>query len=346
MRIHFRGLAPLAALLALVFAACGDALDDLPLAGGDPGGYSRLDHGSLNARESIAAAHIPCLDLNGDNVVSSADGADASRLPDFNADGVKDELDAAFVDIDLALDPARETGICDNGERPIDFLVSDREGTPAVACDRSPQGVLIVAIGGAIPNLEKPDDAAGVRWIVNRLLDEFADRDVDTLSIVSGPAFVGTAGEIHGSMETWLVHAVGTLLDQYPCLHAVLIGHSHGAVTSDVVAARLEGAYGERILGSVSIDRIDDLYFGDTQSRPASTAVLNIHESNDQVVHGDPRNAPNVENWDASAELAPVDGEEGGERVPVSHSTIDNGDGVRDRIVDWILRRFDEASPS
>jgi hypothetical protein len=140
-------------------------------------------------------------------------------------------------------------------------------------------------------------------------------------------------------MEQFLTHAVQVYLDRYPCLRAVVVGHSHGAVTGDVVSSHLEGEYGDRFIVVVDLDRVDELYTGDTQSRPTQVPVFNVFETNDPALSGAPYDAANAENWDASGEQGPEHGDEGGALKPVNHTTIDNSKSVRDRIVDEVMER-------
>jgi hypothetical protein len=136
-----------------------------------------------------------------------------------------------------------------------------------------------------------------------------------------------------------MTHAVQVYLDRYPCLQVLLLGHSHGAVTADVVASRLEGRYAARIIEVVDVDRVDALYTGDTQSRPKQVRVFNIYEHNGGVLQGAPYDAANADNWDASGEQAPKDGDKGGPLQPVIHTTIDNSKSVKQRIIDDAMAR-------
>jgi hypothetical protein len=67
--------------------------------------------------------------------------------------------------------------------------------------------------------------------------------------------------------------------------------------------------------------------------------VFNIFETNDPTLSGKPYGSPNVENWDASSEQAPAGGDDGGELKPVNHTTIDNSESVRDRVVAEVMER-------
>lgn len=286
-------------------------------------------------------SQLACLDVNGDKVLNAADAADLGDVPDFNGDGDRDADDAAFLkDIEIPLDPAGSDLVCgdDAGDAP-EYLVAHGFFDPSdVSCDGDRQAVLVLGIGGGVVNLKDASDAAGVRDIVDDLLGEYDDRDVQTIAVIAGPAIVG-ARNGHGGMEDWLTHAVQVYLDRYPCLEVVIVGHSHGAVTGDVIAARLEGEYADRFIAVVDLDRVVALYTGDTVSRPTQVPVFNVYETNDPVLSGSPYESPNAENYDASGEEGPAGGQDGGALEPVNHTTIDNSKAVRERIVAEVLER-------
>jgi pimeloyl-ACP methyl ester carboxylesterase len=302
----------------------------------------QLKHGDLSTGQAVAAVHLPCLDTNQDLAFNAAGaplqgGAEADAPDvDLNADGTVDERDAAFLDVDLRVTPEFDYGSCDDA--PIEYLVGG--GTPAIDCDEGSKAVIVVGIGGGVVDLRKPDNAAGVRWIVNGLSKELDARDYQTLDVISGPGLSGTDADLNPAMETFLTHSVKTLLDQYPCAQAVLVGHSHGAITASVVSSRLEAEYADRIAAVAMIDRVDDLYAGDLAARPHTVSVFNVFETNDMATSGSTFDAPNVENWDASAVEAPEHGEDGGESKPITHTTIDNSSDVRDRVIDEIVERL------
>src|SRR6185295_12308922 len=99
--------------------------------------------------------------------------------------------------------------------------------------------------------------------------------------VIAGPEMSG-AENIHTSMEQWLAHAARVYLDRYPCLHIAIIGHSHGAVSGDVLGSNLERDYAPRIVEVVDVDRRQQLYTGDIVSRPKVAHVFNIFETTDQ----------------------------------------------------------------
>ncbi len=281
-------------------------------------------------------SQLACLDVNGDHRLNGDDAADASKAPDFNADHDHDDQDAAFLrGIDIALDPAKQQEACSQGSnRAPEYLVAHGYFKPSdVSCGAGKRAVLLVGVGGGVVNLKEREDAAGVRSMIDGLQQAYDKRGDQTIGVLAGPAIVG-AQNVHGSMEEWLTHAVAVYLDRYPCLRVLLLGHSHGAVTVDVVASRLEGRYASRIIEVVEVDRVTALYTGDTQARPRQVRAFNIYEHNGGVLQGAAYDSPNAENWDASGEQAPKDGDKGGPLQPVNHTTIDNSKSVKQRIIE------------
>ena len=277
-----------------------------------------------------------CLDFNGDHRLNGDDAADLSRVPDFNGDGKHDDFDAAFLrGLDAPLDPARQADTCENKHENIgpEFLVAYSNSHPAkVDCAKSKPAVLLFGVGGGIVNLDYKGDAAGIRSIIDGLQKSFEKQHAQTIATIAGPLMDG-AVNVHTGGELWLTHAATVFLDEYPCLRILLVGHSHGAVSVDVVASHLEVAYADRIIDVVDIDRRNELYTGDTVSRPVRAHVFNIYETGDPALPGHPYDSPNAENWDATSELAPESGDEGGDLKPVNHTTIDNSEAVKQRII-------------
>ena len=293
----------------------------------------------LSNQPRATFSQLACLDANGDHRLNAADATDPSKVPDFNADFSHDARDAAFLrGIDIALDPARQAEACAAGsKRAPEYLVAHGFlESSDVDCGGGKRAVLLVGVGGGVVNLRDREDAAGVRSMIDALQKAYDDRGVQTIGVISGPAIVG-AQNVHSAMEEWMTHAVRVYLDRFPCLRVLLLGHSHGAITADVIASRLEGEYGARIIEAVDVDRVETLYIGDTQSRPKQVRVFNIYETNDAVLSGTPYDAPNVANWDASNEMAPRDGQDGGPLVKASHTTIDNSKSVRNAIVGEVM---------
>jgi len=295
----------------------------------------------LSNQPRATFSQLACLDIMGDDRINADDAADTSKLPDFNANRSRDADDAAFLHgIDIVLLPQRERAACEGKTKPVpEYLVAHGYIAPSnVSCDGGARPVLLVGVGGGAVNLREPDDAVGIRKAIDEVQQAYDDKDIETIGVIAGPAIVG--GErAQGAMEEWTTNAVRVYFERYPCLRAVLVGHSHGAVTVDVIASRLEGAYEGRIIAAVKIDRVDVLYDGDTQSRPSRVYVLNIYEANDGLLSGAPEDSANIENWDASAETAPEHGQDGGGEKPVNHTTIDNSKAIRERIVDEVMER-------
>jgi hypothetical protein len=296
----------------------------------------------LSSTPRATFAQIACLDTNNDNQLNDQDVADASKAPDFNGDRKHDQDDAAFLQgIDIPLDPKRDKSHCKStaGNAP-EYEVAHGYLSPSdVSCDNGKKAVLVVGVGGGVVNLKDSNDAAGVRDIVDGVLKAYKDKDVQTIAVIAGPAAVG-ASQLHGGMEQWLTHAVQVYLDRYPCMRVLIMGHSHGAVTADVVSAHLEAKYADRFIEDIDIDRVTALYTGETSSRPAQVHVFNIYETNDPALKGSPYNSQNAENWDASGIQAPENGDHGGKLKPVDHTTIDNAKDVKTRIVDDAVKRL------
>jgi hypothetical protein len=283
---------------------------------------------------------LACLDQNDDGRINFEDAEDFSRLPDFNADSERDQQDAAFLlGVDIPLDPSANP--CGEGtsDEPEYAVGHGYFSSAEVSCDQGDRPVLLLGIGGGVVNTKDKGSAAGVREMISDLQEAYDDADVETLTLLAGPTLEG-AENIHTGMELWLTNAVHVYLERYPCLRVVIVGHSLGATTGDVVAARLEGQYGDRFVVVVDVDRIDNvLYIGDKVSRPKVAPVFNIYETNDPTLSGHPYDSSNAENWDASDRQGPENGDKGGELKPVNHTTIDNSDSVRERIVAEVIGR-------
>ncbi len=236
------------ALASLAFAACNQT--------------------GLSNAPRATFSQLACLDRNGDHRLNASDAADVAQVPDYNADFRHDARDAAFLQgIDIPLDPQKQADACAKGSNtaPEYAVAHGYLSSSNVNCDDGAKAALIVGIGGGVVNVKDKDNAAGIRSIVDGLQSAYDDRDVQTIAVLSGPAIVG-AENAHSAMETWLTHATQVYLDRYPCLRVLLVGHSHGAVSADVVASHLEGEYADRIIEVVDVDRVDALYDGDTKS--------------------------------------------------------------------------------
>ena len=296
----------------------------------------------LSQQPRATFSKLACLDKNGDHRLNEADAADLSSVPDFNGDHKHDANDAAFFNgIDLPLDPVTQADVCRKGS-PVgpEYEVAHGYFEPAdVSCEGGARPVLLVGVGGGVKDLTDKGDAAGVRSIIDGLQRSYDARGIDTIAVIAGPAISG-ATQPNPAMEQWMTNAVRVYFDRYPCIRAVLVGHSHGGVTVDVIAARLEDRYASRFIDVVELDRVEYVYAGDTQSKPKSAHVFSIFESNSGVLNGVPyTGAPNAELWDASRELGPERGDKGGALRQVNHTTIDNSTSVKQRIIDDVMRR-------
>jgi hypothetical protein len=294
----------------------------------------------LSKLPNAAYAQLECYDINGDHVLNDQDAADPAKLPDFDNNGKHDALDAAFFKgIDIPLNPQPQNEACTHANKDWgpEYFVAHSSKPATVDCSAGgPKPVLLYGAGGGVSNLKH--DAAGVRSMLDGLQKAYAKRDVQTLAVVSGESII--AGEKpQVAMEQWSTHTVQTYLDRYPCLRVLLLGHSHGSVTVNHIAAQLEPQYASRMIEVVDVDRIDVLYTGDTTSWPQQVHLFNIYETNDDKLKGSPHDAPNTENWDASGDNGPKNGDEGGALEPVNHTTIDNSSSVKQRIIDDVMRR-------
>ena len=296
----------------------------------------------LSQQPRATFSKLACLDKNGDHRLNDADAADPSSVPDFNGDHKHDANDAAFFSgIDLPLDPPAQADVCRKDSAiGAEYEVAHGYFEPAnVSCEGGAHPVLLVGVGGGIKDLTDKGQAAGVRSIIDGLQKSYDARGVDTIAVVAGPAMVGAA-QPNTAMEQWMTNAVRVYFDRYPCIRAVLVGHSHGGVTVDVIASRLEDRYAARFIDVVELDRSEFVYLGDTQSKPRVAHVFSIFETTSDILSGVPyTGAPNAELWDASGELGPANGDKGGPLKPVNHTTIDNSDAVKRRIIDDVTRR-------
>jgi hypothetical protein len=301
------------------------------------------NNSGIGAKPRASFADLSCLDFNRDGRVNAGDADDPSRLPDFNADFVRNGEDAAFLrGVDIPLDASAVAAVCTDGRRGAkpEYLVAHDFLRPAeVSCGDGERSLLVIGVGGGVEDLHDKAEAAGIRSIVNALLSRFEDTGDETIGIVSGPA-IEAAANAHTGMEDWLTNVLTVHLNRYPCLDAVVVGHSHGSVTAEVIGARVEQTHPGRVLAVVALDRIDSLYGGSTTLRPVGVPVINVFQRNTGELGGVTIANPNYENLDVSAELGPNDGDRGGELVPVNHVTIDNSKDVRDLIVERAAARW------
>ncbi len=295
----------------------------------------------LSSKPRATFSQLSCLDINSDGRINAADAADAGSVPDFNADFVRDDDDGEYLrGVDIVLYPAAIYGACDGGrKREPEYLVAHDYFTKAdVSCEPGANGVLVLGVAGGVDNLRDQDDAAGVRTIVDALIRKYEAKDVETIGVVAGSALYGAASP-HAGMEEWLTNATRVYFERFPCLRLVMVGFSHGGVSVEVVGARLEASYANRIVAIVALDRIEDFYMGDLISLPQVAPIVNVYQRNSGSLGGKPIEAANALNFDASAELGPEAGNDGGKLIPVNHVTIDNSKAVRDWIVNVVIGR-------
>lgn len=284
---------------------------------------------------------VACLDVNHDERVDAGD-ADSNELPDITGDGAVDEADRDVVrGVDFSLPDGRPPG-CADGHPTPDWQVT----SPAVLdCGAGEAGVVILGgSGGGAPGpgrgLADPASASGLRWITVQIESALAAEGVASQLVVLTPGFNGTDGKALDA-EAWALSYLRVALTTTPCLRVILIGHSFGGAMVETVALRLEvDGLGDRIILTVLIDSFNALYPGDREAMPQSSPVFNVYQTNDPLLRGRQIEQPNVENWDASAELAPEFGDAGGDAlVPVLHTNIDNSQAVADRVWERAVER-------
>jgi hypothetical protein len=322
MRLRITGVGGAFLIVGLMFAACNNS--------------------GLSEKPRASFADLSCLDVNGDGRINAGDADDTSKLPDFNADFRRDDDDAAFVrGVDIALDPAAVAAVCggERRDRKPEYLVAhDFLRSAEVSCAEGQRATLVLGVGGGVEDLRDKAEAAGIRKIVNAILDRYDEDGVQTIGIISGPA-IEAATNAHTGMEEWLTNVVRVHIDRYPCLDVVIAGHSHGAVTAEIVGSRIEQTHPDRVSAVVSLDRIESLYAGSIAERPVDVAVFNVFQRNNGELGGSAVEAPNYTNVDVSTTLGPRDGDRGGPLEPVNHVTIDNSEDVRELIVELVAQR-------
>ena len=296
----------------------------------------------LSNQPRATFSQLACLDKNGDHRLNNGDASNVASVPDFNGDRKHGADDAAFfAGIDLEMDPAAQADVCSKSS-PIgpEYEVAHGYFEPAnVSCANNAHPVLLVGVGGGVKDLKDKSNAAGVRSVIDGLQKSYDARGVDTIAVIAGPAMSG-AIQPNSAMEAWVTNAVRVYFERYPCIRAVLVGHSHGGVTVDVIAAHLEERYAARFIDVVELDRNEYFYSGDTKSKPTQVHVFSIFETTSDILSGVPYlGASNAELWDASNELGPENGDKGGALKPVNHTTIDNSQAVKVRIIDDVMRR-------
>ncbi|MBI2724334.1 MAG: hypothetical protein HYX50_04655 [Chloroflexi bacterium] len=276
----------------------------------------------LRASTGGTAILISCLDRNGDGRISGAD-------------------DAAYDGLNIAL----TSDACRDPQIRRDFYAGPPSDPAQAACGLGARPVLLVAIASAGSNLLDPSggESMGVLRTVADLQDRMQAAGISSETVLAMSAVFG-AVQPQTAMEQWLAQDLRARLAARPCLRAVLIGHSHGAVTVTSVTAALDRDDGDRMLG-IAVDRTTSLYDREATEYPERTRILNFFQTNEGW-HGSRVDLPNVVNFDESAERAPVALSDGGGGLAlVSHKTLDDAPEVQRAIAAAVMRWLAVETP-
>ena len=260
-----------------------------------------------------SAIDLTCLDANGDRRLSGADAADLAGL-----------------DIPIA-----SGGPCLPPGTRREWFAEDVGATTCAAPDS--RELLLVVIGGGGTDLFDREQgvSAGLIDIANGVRAGAVETGVSA-SVTLTTAAIDAADLPQMRMEQWLAHDLQRRLAVAPCLRAVIVGHSHGAVVVTSVLAALEAAYEDRVFG-VLLDRSLLYYDHEAAELPVRAAVLNVFQTNEGW-HGEALLTTNVINIDASSEVAPQEPRDGPlPIVAVRHSTLDDAAGVQRIVVDHVM---------
>ena len=304
-------------LLMLVLAGCYRAPSQLPA-------VERLVGRSTLVR-------IACLDANGDGRI---DGGDARGVHDITGDGAIDGADRAVIEeLNISL-PNGRPAACEDEQPAPDWQVS----WPAdVDCAGGRGGLFVLAVGGGAVELDQLDKAAGVRWMMSEIGVMLYERGIPHQLASVAPGLGGTEHP-NADAEAWAAAYMKAQLRLAPCLRIVLLGHSHGGASVTALAAALEEAgLGDKVLVTIPIDRVAALYGGNREAMPQDVPVFNVYQQSEGPFTGRAINQPNVENWDASEEQGPANGQEGGRLTDLNHLNIDNSEAILERIRDRVL---------
>ncbi|MGB2695665.1 MAG: hypothetical protein WBD55_10835 [Dehalococcoidia bacterium] len=288
---------------------------------------------ALIARSEMV--RLACLDTNADGRVNAAD-AEPAALQDITGDGTANGFDRGVVrQTELGLPNGRPNG-CGTRDPKPDWQVTRQ---PTIDCGNGKGGLLVLAVGGGIDELGDPHKAAGVRWMLGDIGAELEKMGVVHQLASVTPGLNGTERP-QPDAEAWSSTYLAVQLERTPCLRVVLLGHSHGGAHVAAVTSRLEDmGLGDRVLLTVLVDRITALYAGNATAMPAEAPVFNIYQQNDRILRGVAVEQTNVENWDASEEDGPENGDDGGWLRRVDHVTIDNSQAVLDAIEARVVMR-------
>ncbi len=273
---------------------------------------------ALQLRPAVALGPllISCQDSDGDGQIGPRDGG--SLAPGL---------------ADIAADPGEP---CDGDLSRADYYESGSARDFACDADNAPLHAYVIAGGGTDLLDASGGESLGLMDTLNLLRARAAEARIPLTFTISTAAIFGVEMP-QTNMERLIAHTVTSSLTQSACGRAVLIGHSHGGVTVTSVTAAIEDRFPGRVLG-VLVDRTAALYDRPASEMPAHARLLNFFQTNEGW-HGVHIDAPNVVNFDASSEMAPVapsDG--GGGPALVTHKTLDDAPAVQQRIVDEILR--------
>lgn len=320
--------ADVSGLVALVPRATPTLVwDPRPAPQGDPWEFRGLG--------PAARFQVSCFDVTGDRRIDLRDAA--AGPPDVDGDGEAGRGDAVQLGgVQLAL---REDGCRrpDGYEAYADYLVQRSAG--GLNCTRG-QALLLILVGGSGTNLANLNDSVsqGLRDLGNALVAAAGDIPVE---VVAAASAIEDARSPQAAMERWLRRALVLRLEAFPCLRAVLVGHSHGGALVGSIAASVERPFPDRLF-VVAIDRTVVLFDHADVPLPLSTPLLNVFQTVDGW-HGDALPGANVENIDATDAWAPERGHLGGDMVPVNHNTLDDAPAVQRRIVaavqEWLRPR-------
>jgi hypothetical protein len=258
---------------------------------------------------------LSCFDGNRDGRLSAADG------PTFSG------VNIPLVPGEACIDPAHHR----------DFYPGTQLASGSSTCALAQPPLLLVGIASAGSDMfdTAGGESMGMLQIVNDLQTRAAGERIATEVVLSTAAVFG-ADRPQTHMEQWLAQYIRRRLDALPCMRAVLLGHSHGAVNVTSITAALDDGYGDRMFG-VAIDRTVALYDRNATEYPARAEIFNVFQLNEGW-HGSNIDLPNVVNYDASLERAPIalsDG--GGAQALISHKTLDDSPGIQRRIEDAIM---------
>lgn len=290
--------------------------DPRPAPQGDPWEFQGL--------EPPVRLQLSCLDVSRDRRIGIRDVAGVRDLDGDGESGPTDVAQLAGVNL-----PLREDGcqLPAGYQAYADYMVQAARG--GLNCTRD-RALLIMLVGGSGTNMANINDSVsqGLRDLGDALVTAAGDTPVE---IVAASSAIEDARAPQAEMEQWLERALLLRLDAFPCLRAVLVGHSHGGALVGSIAARAEMRYPGRLF-VVAIDRTLALFDHTTLPLPRTSPLLNVYQTVDGW-HGEALPGSNVENLDATGAWAPARGHLGGDMAPVNHNTLDDAPAVRERIV-------------